>query len=104
MYSPEVWQLSGTTVHTGSCDKAGSLYSAPYSADHAKELASEKAAGSAKAPRLLGPGDDKAPAVFARLDDRAQSVRIRRRIFGDSGLFTSLKQLLEAIVPVRMSI
>ena len=54
--------------------------------------------------RLLRTLDDKAPAVLARLDDRPQSVRIRRRIFGDSRLLKGLKQLLEAIVPVRMSI
>ena len=54
--------------------------------------------------RLLRPVDDKTPAILARLDDPAQSVRIRRRIFGDSRLLEGLKQLLEAVVPVRMPI
>ena len=54
--------------------------------------------------RLFRPVDDKTPAVLARLDDPLQIIRVRRRIFGDSGLLEGLKQFLEAIVPVRMSI
>jgi hypothetical protein len=103
-YPPEVWQLSGTTVHTGSCDKAGSLYSAPYSADYAKDQPPKRPQDRRKRRAFSG------RVTTKRLPSSRASTIVRKAsasgdgFLGTPGLFKSLKQLLEAIVPVRMSI